>query len=83
MPAKSLWTPNGHIPLQEKDVYPLTREEIAVLSKLQDLAYKFKWAIVCQKCDQSITGKNQDGQPVLSVACGCSEYRYRYSDRGL
>lgn len=74
----SLWTPNGPVDLQEKDVIAVQDPmERVTMARLHEIAHKRHWTIVCQRCDFAITGQNNDtpGAP-RSIACRCTEYRF-------
>lgn len=75
---KTMWTPEGEVPLAEKDVIPITRNDIILLSKLHEFAQQHDIAVVCRKCDRSIGGHNNDTVQYLSVACQCREFRYAH-----
>ena len=73
---KTLWTPGGMHALEEKDVVPLTHREVIMLSELHEFAFNHKLRIICCKCDNQITGQNNDSSKVLSVQCQCREFRF-------
>lgn len=72
----ALWTPDGEVPLREKDVIPITRMELITLSRLHEFAQKHGISVVCQRCDKSITGKNSGHENNPGVACQCREWRF-------
>ena len=72
----SLWTPNGPVDLQQKDVTAISLHELRVMSYLHEMAQKYKWTLICQKCDHSIEGRNNDSVPQPAVSCRCTEWRY-------
>lgn len=74
--AKTLWTPGGNVPIREKDVVPITRDELGMLAMLDRFARNHGLIIVCPKCDGSLIGKNNGQETHPSVACGCREFRY-------
>lgn len=74
--AKSLWTPNGEVSTQEKDVTPISRDEIITLSKMHEIAFRHGMSVVCKRCDHAFTGQNNDQSRVLSIACQCRELRF-------
>lgn len=75
--ANSLLLPDGsHHSLQEKDVVPLNREEIVLMSKLQEFAAKHHINIFCKGCEQPVRGQNNGSSTYLSVQCQCREFRY-------
>lgn len=66
--------------LDEKDVKPLTQQQLIMLSVLHDWAFQNQITIVCKRCNSAIVGKNNDaeikaGKPA-AVACQCTEWRY-------
>lgn len=71
-----LWTPTGFVETAEKDVVPVDRQEIILLSHLQEFAYKHQINIFCKRCEQPIRGQNNDSSKTLAVACQCREFRY-------
>jgi hypothetical protein len=76
MGAGSIWTPDGEVPLKEKDVLPLTRRQIIMLSELHEFAHYNGITIFCKRCEQPVTGQNNDSSQVLSVSCQCREWRF-------
>lgn len=74
--AKTMWTPQGEVPLREKGVETLSREEIIVLSKMHEIAHHRQLSIVCMRCNVSMTGKNNDTSKVLAIGCQCRELRF-------
>lgn len=79
MPLGSLWTPGGEIPLRQKDVIPLSREEIVTFAELDQIARRYKLQLTCLKCDKPILGVDnaRAEQNTLSVACNCREFRFK------
>lgn len=75
-PASSLWTPEGMVPLAQKGIVPISRQEIILLSKLHEFAQTHGVMLVCQRCDGSIGGSNNGTGTTLSVACKCREFRF-------
>lgn len=75
-PAKSLWTPGGEIRIREKDVVPLTREEIGCLIGLDAFSRKHGVTVECHSCGKSLVGQNNGHETYFSVTCECREYRY-------
>lgn len=71
---KSLWTSEGEVPLDQKDVVHVTRPEIIMLSNLHAFAAKHQINIFCKRCAKAITGQNNDSSKVLAVACQCREF---------
>lgn len=74
--ARGLWTPDGEVPIQEKDVVPITRRELSLLADLHEFAGRHKLIILCPKCDHSLTGHNNGTSRFPSVACQCREFRF-------
>lgn len=74
--SKPLWTPTGEVSTREKDVLPLTRDEIITLSKMHEIAHKFQMNIFCKRCEKPFSGQNNDSSPFLSVSCQCRELRF-------
>lgn len=76
MATSSLWTPDGEVSIRERDVTPVTREEIILLSKLHEFAVKHDIVIFCKRCEKNISGQNNATTRTLSVACQCREFRH-------
>lgn len=74
--AQTLWTPDGDVPLREKDVIPLSPQEVRMLSLLHEFAHTHQINIFCKRCSTPITGQNNDSSPYVSVNCQCREWRY-------
>lgn len=76
---KRMWMPDGERPLDEKDVIPLKPEEVRMLSWLHKWAYENQVNIFCRRCEQPITGQNNDDPSVrhVSVSCQCREWRFQ------
>lgn len=73
----SLWTPDGPVDLQEKDVIPvMIPMERVTLVRMHEIAHKYGLSIVCKRCDQAVTGQNNDSSPTHSIACRCREWRF-------
>jgi hypothetical protein len=71
--AKTLWTPQGEVTTQEKDVTPITRDEVITLSKMHEIAFRHGMSLVCKRCDHAFTGQNNDQSRVLSISCQCRQ----------
>lgn len=76
MPASSLWTPGGEVPLKQKGIIQINRQELQLLSLLHEFAVKHQVNIFCKKCEKAITGQNTGQELHPSVACQCREWRY-------
>lgn len=65
--------------LHEKDVIPLRPEEVRMLSWLHQFAHDHQINIYCKRCEQPITGANNDNPESrsVSVACQCRQWLYR------
>jgi hypothetical protein len=77
--AGGLLLPDGslHRLGQQRGIVPVTSPmERQTFARFHEIAAKYGLAVVCQQCDQSITGQNNDTTQVLSVACGCREWRF-------
>jgi hypothetical protein len=74
--GNTLWTPGGEVPLLGKDVIPIGRADIITLSKMHEFAQNHGLALVCKRCDKSVTGANANLNAGASVACQCREFRY-------
>lgn len=63
---------------EQKGVVEVTRQEIVMLSWLQEFAYKHQLNVFCKRCEKPIRGQNNDNPNVakLSVECQCREFRY-------
>jgi hypothetical protein len=72
-----LWTPEGIIDVEEKDVLHLSPDDVRAFSWLQVFIarHKLKVSLVCNRCNHAITGTNNDSSKVLSMACRCTEWR--------
>lgn len=77
-PIRSLYTPEGEVSLQEKDVIPINRRTLQVLAWLHEWAFNQQINIFCKRCEQPIRGQNNDANPqdTPAVACQCREWRY-------
>lgn len=78
MAGPRLWTPSGGMAPIERDVEPLNREEIVILSKMHEIAQRHQIVLVCRHCDSALTGQNNDDPAVktLTISCKCRELRY-------
>jgi hypothetical protein len=78
--GRGLWTPQGEVPLAEKDVQFLTQHQLVMLSFLHEWAYKFQLTITCKRCNSAVVGRNSDADikagKHASVACQCTEWLY-------
>ena len=70
----TIWTPEGEV--WQKDVIHINRMELQTLARMHEIAHKYGIALVCQKCDHSITGSNNDQTQEPAVRCSCREWRY-------
>lgn len=79
MAGNSLWTPQGEVVLKEKDVIPLRPEEVRMLSWLHKWAHHQQVNIFCKRCEQPITGGNNDSPDAktVSVQCQCRQWIFR------
>ncbi len=75
MASGKLWTPGGEV-ITERDVEPLTRDEVITLSKMQEICFNHELTIFCKKCERLIYGQNNGGSQVLTLRCGCRELRF-------
>lgn len=76
-PRRSLYVPGqGEVSLEQKDVVPINRNEVVMLSWLHEFAHKHQVNIFCKRCEQPISGQNNDSTAKLSVACQCREFVY-------
>jgi hypothetical protein len=73
---KTLWTPDGNVPVREKDVVPITRNDLGMLAMLHRFAQTHGLIVVCERCDTSLGGKNNGHEANPSVACQCREFRF-------
>lgn len=74
--AGALWTPDGMVRVREKDVIPITRNELGMLAMLDRFARNHQLMVICAKCDTSVGGKNNGQEQTPSVACQCREFRF-------
>lgn len=73
----SLWTPEGERTITQKDVITVVNPmERVTFGRMHDVAQKYGIALVCQRCDGAIVGKNNGTEPIPSVACRCREFRF-------
>lgn len=77
--AGRLYTASGQAISLEKNIIELTVPEVRMLSALHEWAFNQQVNIFCKRCEQPITGQNNDapGQTHVSVSCGCREWRFR------
>lgn len=73
--ASSLWTPGGEVPLQQKDVVPISAEMMQVFVDLHEVAQKLRIQVNCSLCGASFQGANQGTEAHFAVACSCRELR--------
>lgn len=76
MAARSLWTPGGEVPLAQRGVVPINRQELILLSRLHEFAVKHQINIFCKRCSKPITGQNTGQEKHPYVACQCREFRF-------
>lgn len=71
----SLWTPEGEINLAKpfETANPL---EGATLQAMHPVAQKYNIALVCQRCNTSFQGKNNEGDSIYVIACQCREIKF-------
>lgn len=74
--GKSLWSPDGEVPLYERGVIPINRRELTMLSLLHEFAAKHQISVVCKRCNSAIQGKNSGQEQSPAVSCQCREFRY-------
>lgn len=77
--GRGLWTPQGEVGLAEKNIIELLPQEVRMLADLHEFAHKHQINIFCKRCEQPVTGQNNDapGQTHVSVACQCREWRFK------
>lgn len=75
MPAGTLWTPDGERRI-ERDVVPITRNELGMLAMLDRFARNHGLMVLCPKCDHTLTGQNNGEERTPSVSCHCREFRF-------
>lgn len=75
---KGLYVPGQGMVNFEKDITELTVQEVRMLSWLHEWAYKHQVNIFCKRCEQAITGQNNDSPDTkhVEVACGCRTWRF-------
>lgn len=79
MAGAALYLPGqGRVNL-EKDIIEVNRQDLQGLSWLHEFADKHQINIFCKRCEQPISGQNNDtpGQSHVSVNCGCREWRFK------
>lgn len=77
--GKHLFTPDGVVSLDEKDVVPLTPNYAIMLGLLHKFAHTYQLSLVCKRCDSALIGQNNDAEinaKGVSVSCQCTEWRY-------
>lgn len=75
--GKSLWTPDGEKVLREKDVITVTDAmERVTFARMHEYAQRYGLALICQRCDTAIQGKNSGHEAIPAVACACREFRF-------
>lgn len=74
----SIWTPNGEVSTQEKDVIAINQKELILLGHLHEFAHRHEIGIHCRKCGKDINGQNNDSPDnrTPSVSCQCREWRF-------
>lgn len=75
---RGLWTPNGEVSTREKSIVELTPRDVRMLADLHEWAHHNQVNIFCKRCEQPISGQNNDapGQTRVSVQCQCREWRF-------
>lgn len=79
MGARSMWTPNGEIPLDEKGVIPIAnRTELALFAGFGDLSAKYNFTVVCKECNSALIGQNNKSSTgELAVSCNCRTWIWK------
>lgn len=72
--AKSLWTPEGEKFLA-RDVEVIPKEHMRLFRDFHVIAQRLNISLVCLRCNRPYMGKNQGGETVYVVECGCREVR--------
>lgn len=64
--------------LSERGVEEVSQDEIITLSKMHEIAANRHMTLVCQHCDGSFTGRNNDapGTQTAAISCKCRELRF-------
>ena len=70
-----LWTPDGEVSLQEKDITVLPSHQMRQFRAFHVLAQKLNIQLRCLSCNSSFQGNNQGGEITYVVACQCREVR--------
>lgn len=80
--ANVILGPRGDVlaDLREKDVV-VSRDpmERVTFGRLHTYAQRYGLRLVCQRCDNAITGQNNDNpdnRGVLTLSCRCREWRF-------
>lgn len=81
MPALSqvrsrLWTPEGEVPLQSDVIVVKDPMERVTFVRMHEIAQKYGIALVCQRCNTSIMGKNNGQEAIPAVSCQCREFQF-------
>lgn len=74
--SKGLWTPDGNVLLDQKDMIQLTRRELTMLALLHEFAAKHQITVVCKRCDTAIRGLNSGQETSPGVECQCRQFLY-------
>lgn len=76
MVSDKLWTPSGEVPIAERGVVAISKQDLQVLARFHEFAQRYGLCVVCPKCDHSLRGANDGHQTSASVACQCREFRF-------
>lgn len=71
-----LWTPEGEVALDQKDIIQVNRRELTMLALLHEFAQKHQITITCKRCDAAILGLNSGQETSPGVECQCRQFLY-------
>ena len=76
MANNGLWTPDGDVPIHERDIQYVTPTEMRVLAALHAVAQRLgRVVLLCGACDSAFQGGNTGHGHVWSISCKCREIR--------
>jgi hypothetical protein len=66
-----LHLPGGQIIPKRQEMVALTTDEMLQLANFHELAHRYGFAVVCQRCDVALQGDNDGQGRVWAVKCRC------------
>ena len=81
-PVTGIWTPTGFQALggTQPERVELRAGVGEWLRQFADVAEHLKLALLCEKCQAPLLGKNSDSAAVYSVVCKCREFIWANRD---